>query len=89
MALFNQFVSTSFVPLKVSIAIANHVKSDDEGDAESVKLGGLETIQGAGPPTSDSVSQGGTPDTDVIISKIRFYTSELHGLLDVLENKPD
>ena len=52
-------------------------------------IGGLETIQGAGPPTSDSVSQGGTPDTDVIISKIRFYTSELHGLLDVLENKPD
>ena len=38
---------------------------------------------------SDSVSQAGTPDTDVIISKIRFYTSELHSLLDVLENKPE
>ena len=69
--------------------IASNAKSDDEGDSDSVKLGGLETIGGAGPPISDRASQGGTSDTDVVISKIRFYTSELHSLLDILENKPD
>ena len=62
------------------------MKAEEEEESDAVLLSRLE-LKGTGPSISDR-SQGGTSDTDVVIQKIRYYTTELHGLLDVLESKP-